>query len=291
MKSGDYSTACDKFEQSQRLAPAPGTLLNLAACNEKIGRLATALESLRAARDLLLPTDARHDYLKEQLAALEPRVPQLTIHLLERPQNVRVEIDNEGAPLELLGNPIHLDPGRHVVVVNAPDHEMATYTVTLAEGQTEKLAVRPGSLILDQSPPHRTRASAAIEPTETDDDRRSDARRSGHSTKRAAAYVALGAGGVGIVLGTITGIVVINKKSTMESHCDGAFACDDTGLDAASSGETFSTISTVTFLVGAAGLGVGAYLLLSDDSQDQSTAAIGFVPTANGADIVVQRRF
>ncbi|MFO0567610.1 MAG: hypothetical protein U0263_18270 [Polyangiaceae bacterium] len=39
VKAGDYPTACAKFRESNRLDPAPGTVLNLADCEEHLGHV------------------------------------------------------------------------------------------------------------------------------------------------------------------------------------------------------------------------------------------------------------
>src|SRR5262245_40658607 len=51
VKSGDYALALAQFQASHRLDPAPGTLLNIADCEEHLGRLSAAL---RHTKDVLL---------------------------------------------------------------------------------------------------------------------------------------------------------------------------------------------------------------------------------------------
>src|SRR5262245_16002439 len=78
---GDYETACAKFAESQRLDPAPGTLMNLGACNEKRGRLASAWENWREALSTLRADDDRRPAAEKRVAELEERLPRLDVRL------------------------------------------------------------------------------------------------------------------------------------------------------------------------------------------------------------------
>src|SRR5262249_43347029 len=46
-RAGKYADACVRFEQSEQLDPQMGTLFNLAQCDEKIGKLASAIVAYR----------------------------------------------------------------------------------------------------------------------------------------------------------------------------------------------------------------------------------------------------
>jgi predicted negative regulator of RcsB-dependent stress response len=52
LDAGELDQACAKFEASQRLSPAVGTLLNLADCHERAGRTATAWATFRSCATL-----------------------------------------------------------------------------------------------------------------------------------------------------------------------------------------------------------------------------------------------
>ena len=62
---GDFATAAAKFAESQRLDPAPGTLLNLADCEEHLGQTASAWEHYKRAAETMNAGDDRIPYAKQ----------------------------------------------------------------------------------------------------------------------------------------------------------------------------------------------------------------------------------
>src|SRR5271163_2218463 len=79
-EKGDWASACPKFSESQRLDPAPGTLLNLADCEEHLGQVASAHEHYKTALETMSSSDDRIPFAKQHIAALERKVPHLTLN-------------------------------------------------------------------------------------------------------------------------------------------------------------------------------------------------------------------
>src|SRR5579859_4657585 len=130
---GDLRTACAQFAESQRLDPAIGTLLNLADCESRTGKLASALEHVRTARDQMSKVDFRVPFASNQIAELEARVPHLILVLAPPDAKVRVTLDQVALESASLGVPLPVDPGKHTVTVGASGHALWRDDVTLRE--------------------------------------------------------------------------------------------------------------------------------------------------------------
>ena len=95
VEAGDYPHACTAFAESLRLDPAPGTLLNLADCEEHIGRLASARGHFLRVESVLPATDERRAIAHDRAGMLDARIPRLTITLgPEAPRDARVFRDD-----------------------------------------------------------------------------------------------------------------------------------------------------------------------------------------------------
>jgi hypothetical protein len=143
LAAGQLPWACAKFEESQRLDPATGTLLNLAACHQSLGRLATAWSEFRAA-EAAAARDKRADrvaFAHQHALALEPRLAhlQLTLPAEMRLPGLKLLLDG----IELTALPtldVPLDPGPHQIQALAPGYEPFAHTVQ-ANNEGERFSV------------------------------------------------------------------------------------------------------------------------------------------------------
>lgn len=278
MDKGDYATACAAFEESNRLDPAPGTLFNQADCEEKRGHLATAWQLFDLAISKIPETDERRESVQDRADSLKARLPHLTITLGPgAPPDSKVMRDQFEVRPVTFGVSIPVDPGAHTIIVTAPGRAESRVAVQLAEGESKEIAVEPG--------PAAGATVASTGPAQADTSPK------GHFNKRTAGYVIGGIGVAGIGTALVLGAVALGKKSTVNQHCDATTrVCDSPeGLDAASSGSTIATVSTVSFIVGAAATGLGVYFVLTSNDGDKTS--VGAIPRRGGGMLGITREF
>ena len=263
MERRDYDAACQRFRESEAIDAAPGTKLNLADCEEKRGRLATAWELFRAVPRDLPESDERHGIALGRAAALEKRLPTLSLRLASgAPATTQVRVGTAVIGSGSFGVALPLDPGKHKLLVEAPGHAPRTIEIELVEAKAQTLEVGPGAANKVAGPP----PPASVEPE----------RPASGGGKRTLGYVFGGVGVVGLAVGTVAGVIVLSKKSTADEPCsDTDQQCFTRRSEATDSGRAIAPISTAGFIVGALGLGAGAYFILTADSKSETALGVG----------------
>jgi hypothetical protein len=266
MSREHYAEACQKFAESQRLDPGGGTLLNLALCHEKEGKIATAWADFREALG-----DARRDrrrerekLAKEHIEALEPRLPRLIVQVMGVAADHGVEVTLDGTVIaaSAWGTPIPVDPGEHMVeaqeqgkkkwsgAVTAREREQTTIVVPSLEGErADGSSVAVGT-------PHPGTPSVS-------------------NSRRKGAYVAGSVGLLAIGIGTYFGISAIHERQQADQGGCGPDTCSD--RDAAAHNDNAVTQAWITdaaFGVGLVAAGLATYwFVTSSATQPSGTAA------------------
>lgn len=153
-------------------------------------------------------------------------------------------------------------------------HEMnpgaRVFTFVLADGSKHEVS----AVVREGQKAQRVAWEAPLTPKPPSPPAEGDAPSAPTKTTNPLVYIGFGAGAVGFGVGAVTGIVALSKAST--SNCQGV-QCTQAGLDDIDSGRTAATISTIGFIVGIIGTGVGVYGLLSPKYErppEPSRAAI-----------------
>lgn len=271
----DWQTACDRFAESQRLEPAPGTLLNLARCREKLGELASAWKRYGEVAQRLPAEDPRAAYAMKKENQLDGRVPRLTLLPPPGAEDFSVRVADVSMSEATFGVPLPVDPGTVTVTVDAEGRKPRKLEVVLEEGDSVELQLLLGEVI----PQEPVDQPGARELSSVENEQQKQQRvpppqsllpdAPERQPNRVVSLSLLGLGGMGMLAGTIGGVWAAVELPTVNSHCYQG-SCDAAGFAAAQRGRAAVALTAVGLAVGALGLGSG-YLLLQTRAPEVSS--------------------
>jgi hypothetical protein len=269
--SGRTAEACSMLRESLALEAASGTLLNLALCDERLGRTATAFDEYREAAQLARQQgrDDRAAVAVERGDSLRPRLARVTVVVPHAPPGLIVECDDGPFKGQSLGVPVALNPGLRRLTVSAPRHRPWTTSLELRDGELRVLEV-PALQTGDEEPtrPHGSPEPAALPPgphRPSSDVR--DARllisgaAPGHTEHRgggggltALELSAAAGGGALLVAGGVFWMMAYARYQAGLSACNTGTGCSDHDGRVASI-QTLKTIAVGSLISGGAVLG------------------------------------
>jgi hypothetical protein len=150
MEQGLFKEARDKLEASARNHPSPEALLQLAACQEKLGATASAWGTYhRAEHQARMEGDkARTALAVKRMAALEPRLSRVKVVVPASETPPSVTLDDRALASEAWGVALPLDPGSHTLAATRAAKPSFTATFDLSAGGETREVIVP-----DPSPP------------------------------------------------------------------------------------------------------------------------------------------
>jgi hypothetical protein len=288
---GEWREALNAFSRSSTLHPHPVTTYNMAYCERAMGHYTRARKFFR--QSLAEHEAAANGTLPEDLLALAkgylPEVERRLAHAFVRAELHGATVSVDGRPLEPTSLPsdprlvlvagtredrgseappassfeLLLDPGRHLIVLSRPGTPDKLISETFDAGAERNLILRA-----DPPPlPERERAAPAPEPARPSND---------HTWM----YVAYGAGGAGLLTGTVFGIMTLVKAGDLSEKCDAQKTCDPRYRDDLGAANRDAVIAEVGFGVAIAGAAAGTYFLLSGahDANEKRKRSARIVP-------------
>jgi hypothetical protein len=276
----DYAGAERACRGAHALVQAPTSATCWARALESLGRLIEARDAfLEAVRYPAAPGEppvftAARESARTEADALAARIPTMVLVVSGVSDGAAVTATVDGAPMapDTVRLPRKVDPGRHVVVVQAPGAAPVRLEVNAPEGRTEQV---PVALVVASGADGSPAPSASL----TLDGATAPAER----PSRWPAYMAFGVGGVGLGVGLATALAAGSKDGTLASECRGN-VCPPSARGDLDAFHSLSTVSTVAYVVGAAGvLGGGALWLFGPHASGLgSTAARVWVGPGSG---------
>lgn len=264
MTAGNFAAACPKFEESQRIEPAPGTLMNLADCEEHLGQIVQARNDFALAASGFPRDDPRRPFVLQHASDLEKRFAHLALRLAPGgPAGTTVRRANVIVDPASLGVAVDVDPGEQRVVVSAPGHVDRAYEVRLGEGESKELAVEVGAL-----EPTKTIVKTLVYANHT-------------SPKRVAGVVVGLAGLAAVGVGVGTGIVAMGDANDVRAHCNAIGICDERGAGAAAEGRVVAPLTT-GLLIGGGGFVLAGVMLLWASAGHSSTTVTPMIGRDGG---------
>lgn len=290
MAAKNYQDACPRFEAAYKLDPGIGGELNVGRCYEEWGKLARALRAYRdAEQQAATAKDKRAARIHEIIAALEPQVPTLAIHVAPGADLAALQITLDGDPVADISSPILVDPGPRVVTWKNRDVEQSK-EIMVAKGASAEIAidvsapvdidtgkpaapppVTPPPVVVSPAPAPAAPSAPSVPPTV-----------GGGQRIAGIAVGAAGLAGVGVAA-YLALSARSNYNDALASDCmHQKNACDPAGLTATRDARTRANIATAVGGVGVAAIAGGVVLYLLAPRAVAGDHALYVAPTSNG---------
>lgn len=256
LQAGRVAEACREFEESQRLEPALGTLLNMANCHERLERLLLAMREFQEAASAAHSAGIAdvESFARERASALSREIPSLEVRVdrATAPAGLSVRLESALIAPPEWGIPRPVEPGRYRIEASAPGRVPFQKELTLARGSGRLIVQIPN--LLEAAPATESDTSSALR----------------FGPRRVAAVVAGGVGVAGVVTGAIFGLRSMSKHDDAEEYCDSGRCTDRRGVELSDQARAAGNVSTIAFALGAAGLASGAVLWFTGETNRES---------------------
>ena len=266
-QAGNYTTALEQFRDVGQVRMTPQVRFHIATCEEKLGRLVTALGGYQLA---FADADSVGDDFKSEVdravTRLQASIPKLVIERGAGAEAAEIQLDGVALGASSVGIPVPLDPGPHAVTAKSPGYLSFSQTVTIAENEEKKVDVEL------TAEPQEARVSRDTDLV-TEEEK---------PPSKVVPYVI---GGVGVASLIGSGVLFALRQSTLsdlDKKCPDRSNCPSSTSGEISNLSTYNVTAQIALGVGVVGVGTAVTLLVLQrkHAPPAATSGMTLVPSA-----------
>lgn len=276
-EQGRWTDALQEFEVAYRLssdARKPALLYNIGLTQERLGRLAEAIESFRRYLDGT-PNARDRETLEERIRTLQARLDATSVALEVSEAGAHVEVDGQERGTTPLAEPLRVTPGEHEIRIAKEGFQSFSLRVTVPAGErVSAQATLVAEAVEAPPPPPPPPPPQPPEPS-----------------GRTFTWIAGGVAGVAAIGGGLLGFFALRKRNAANEAADGDRQVWTASRNDAKRLALFADISFGVAVLAAAGAVV--LFFVEGSSTDEASASagrrlvLGGVPLEGGAGLVL----
>lgn len=265
MGAGRFEDAVNSFKRSYDIVASPNSRLMLGRALVKVNRLVEAYQSFEETMSQATELAASQKKYQKTAESAKKELEDLKSELAFVTVIPGTEVSLGGRRLTAAewGRPQPVMPGTVTIEIKSADGRAREKELKLEPGLTKVLTAD-----LTATGSYRAKRGKADE-KEDGGEAGEGSSPAGAFSRKQVGYVAGGVGALGIVSFLGLKIMAESVFGDPKKDCDGA-VCSKTDLTNAQSKGTLEGMSYVSLVVGVAGLGAGAYLVLTDKKSTSS---------------------
>jgi hypothetical protein len=292
-QAGNYAAALLAFREVGQVRMTPQVQFHIAACEEKLGRLAAALGGFTLALEDASSVGPEFQLeLETRIDALKQRIPKLVLERGAGAEAATVELDGIALGGSSIGAEVPLDPGPHMLQAKAPGYKPLRLTIELAEKEVKAVTLELEPVRLGPKPKPKP-----AEPEPREHEAAPESNRAPRGQARTLQYVIGGVGAIALINAGVFYLLRRGKDSDLQELCGSDRDCtnadprplvgDEVGRsrDMYNHMKTDSTVMSVSAVTGLLALGAAGTWYFLDTKQQHASTAWTMHTAAPGADL------
>lgn len=268
------AAAIEKYKEVAAVKMTPQVAFNIAECEERLGKLVSAVGNYRLAQSQLDDPKVKAKakdvaaQVDGRITSLEERIPRLTVKRGKGAETAALVLDGTELGSTQIGSEMPVDPGPHEIIARIGEKEASKKAFSIGEKESQEIEITIdlAALKKDDTPPPPPKQDEPPPKVIVEPDK---------GSSKVPGFVLLGVGVASAAVGTV--LFFGPRQSTideLEQVCGPDKKCPASAKDTSDKGKLYTGIAEAAWGVGGAALITGVILLATSGGKKTNTTAL-----------------